>query len=99
MNLLHLYRSFPDDVLNIIAEFDGRIKNRNGKYICSIPKTDIRYRVLLTIPTFYYGKINNIFYCIIDLKNTKYRYIIYNIIDKIVYSFCKKNSNDLYIRY
>ena len=44
---------FPQDILNLILEFDGRIKYRKGEYINCISKNDYRYNILskLKIPT------------------------------------------------
>ncbi len=41
------------DILNLILEFDGRIKYRKGIYVNCISKNDYRYNVLsnLKIPT------------------------------------------------
>lgn len=37
---------FPKELLNIILEYEGRIKYRNGIYIDSINKEDNRYNML-----------------------------------------------------
>ena len=39
----------PKDVLNIILEYDGRIKYKNGKYIDIIHKRDKRYNIIQPI--------------------------------------------------
>lgn len=36
----------PKEIINIILEYDGRIKNRKGKYINIIDKKDKRYNIL-----------------------------------------------------
>jgi len=43
----------PQDILNLILGFDGRIKYRKGEYINCISKNDYRYNILskLKIPT------------------------------------------------
>lgn len=40
----------PKEVSFIILEFCGIVKNRNGTYISQIPKTDVRYSLLQTLP-------------------------------------------------
>ena len=37
---------FPQDILNLILEFDGRIKYRKGEYVNCISKNDYRYNIL-----------------------------------------------------
>lgn len=45
--------NLPKDIVNLILEFDGRIKYRKGEYINCISKHDDRYNLLskLKIPT------------------------------------------------
>ena len=39
-------RNIPKDILDIILEYDGRIKYRNGKYVNVIHQNDERYDVI-----------------------------------------------------
>jgi hypothetical protein len=41
--------TFPKELINIIIEYDGRIKYRNGKYINVIHPHDTRYDLLTPI--------------------------------------------------
>lgn len=45
MNSLYI----PNDILNIILEYDGRIKYKNGKYVNVIHKNDKRYNMISPI--------------------------------------------------
>lgn len=46
-----MFENIPRDILQIILEYDGRIKYRNGKYMNQIEKTDSRYDMLKNITT------------------------------------------------
>jgi len=101
MQLLELYKKLPMDIVNKILLLDGKITNRNGKYINKISKSDKRYEILSTIPTISTGKIGDVFYCVVKFKKIHSRFLIYNKIDTVMYSFCKKyfGKNTVYIRY
>lgn len=43
--------NIPKDLLNIILEYDGRIKYKNGKYVNIIHKNDVRYNIITPIFT------------------------------------------------
>jgi len=40
---------FPEDLLHIILEYDGRIKYKHGKYVNIIHKYDERYNIIAPI--------------------------------------------------
>lgn len=40
------FKYIPNELLNIILEYDGRIKYKKGKYVNIIHKHDVRYDML-----------------------------------------------------
>jgi len=96
----------PQDILNLILQFDGRIKYRKGEYVNRISKNDYRYNILskLKIPTpVKYTMDYDCTYkehfeysirfnekCFLSVWN-----VIYNPPDKIQYFFYK-DSNTFY---
>jgi hypothetical protein len=40
---------FPKELINIILDYDGRIKYKNGKYVNIIHKYDLRYNIIQNI--------------------------------------------------
>jgi hypothetical protein len=50
MNICDKWKTFPEDIIKKILEYNGTFKMRNGKWMMQIPKNDIRYNILLTIP-------------------------------------------------
>jgi hypothetical protein len=40
---------FPKELINIILEYDGRIKEKKGKYVNIIHKYDLRYNIIKNI--------------------------------------------------
>ena len=45
-----LFSKIPIDILQLILQFDGSLKKRNGVYMNQIPIQDERYKLLRSIP-------------------------------------------------
>ena len=97
---------FPQDIVNLIIQYDGRIKYTKGKYVNCISKNDYRYNILsnLKIPapakyTMEYDCTHKEHFEYYIIFNEKYRLcvcnIIYNPPNKIQYFFYK-DSNTWY---
>ena len=46
---IQIFKKLPQDTINVILEFFGKIKYKNGKYINIIHKYDFRYSLLSNI--------------------------------------------------
>ena len=101
---------FPNDIINLILQFDGRIKYRKGKYINCISKNDYRNNILskLKIPTpvkytmKYDCNHKEHFEYSINF-NEKYKLSVWNIIynppNKIQYFFHKINDPNIFYKW
>ena len=49
--MIFKYTTIPTELLDIILEYDGRIKNKHGKYVNIIHKNDERYNIITPIIT------------------------------------------------
>ena len=47
--MIFKYTTIPTDLLDIILEYDGRIKYKHGKYVNIIHKNDERYNIITPI--------------------------------------------------
>jgi len=45
-----LTQQLPFEVVKQILEYEGSMKYRHGRFMTQIPKTDLRYPILRTIP-------------------------------------------------
>jgi len=99
-------KNLPTDILNVILEFDGRIKYRKGEYVNCISKNDYRYNILsklkIPIPVKYtmdndcsHKEHFEYFINFNDLYTLSVWNVIYNPPNKIQYFFYK-NSNTFY---
>lgn len=68
-NHIHMINSFhhlPPEIVRIILSYNGTIKERNGLYMNQLPTTDVRYRMLLTIPRKHFSYT----FTQVDIKHT-----------------------------
>lgn len=82
ITLGRFWSDVPRDVLHIIMEYDGRLRQRSGKYMNQLMKTDARYDVLMKIPkadVYTYTLTNHHIAteCYIRFPNKKYKLIIH----------------------
>jgi len=85
----------PKELLNIILEYDGRIKYKNGKYVNIIHKNDYRYNIIQKVVLNRLLIIKDI-----DLANDDFYFEINFDIDKKVglyYDYNLGNNNILVI--
>lgn len=91
----------PKELINIILEYDGRIKYRNGVYIDKINIDDYRYKIINPIIIYKIESIKNIeikdskFYLVFYFVNVKYMGIChdYNWSNKNTFEICLTTYN------
>ena len=98
MEISTKFAYLPNGIIrNIIVYTGATYKKRNGKYMGQIPKSDIRYKLLLNIPR---NVVLNTGYTLVVNKNLTIRIIIYNFTRTIVeyeYYF-KDDKTPIYYR-
>ena len=76
-NFIACWKQIPNEILNHILSYNGTIKQRNGKYMNQMLKTDPRYELLTNIP-----KVRLISYgffhgCkVVDFSNPRYKLVM-----------------------
>ena len=101
---MKVFEKLPMELIDIILNYNGSIKRRNGVYINQIPRNDTRYELLKQLPT---DAVNNmdIMEEIDDLKDYMnndgenyegdfYRFILMDIINKYDGLFTRMNGYD-----
>ena len=90
-HMITLWKQIPNDVLENILSYTGVIKQRNGKYMKQILKTDPRYLLLANIHKLEcYWYIPSAIYKKVEFTNRKYKLIItINMVGPYIY-----NSNE-----
>lgn len=96
-----LFRGIPMEIVNIILSYDGSIKERNGKYMKQISKTDERYQLLERISrphlicASYYGSYAYVHILDGTCRLTKTEY--YDVIVYILYKNARPIADSRYI--
>lgn len=92
----------PKELVNIILEYNGSIKYRNGKYMNKISHNDSRYNLLLTIPQKKYVSCYGTRVILCDIKYKFKKFTVYNCSNYyysphyVIYSYSYTNEcNDL----
>jgi hypothetical protein len=85
-----IYTLLPQDLKNLILEFDGQIKYRRGEYINQIKLADPIYECLLQIPKKVHLNVDNSQLLVsssVSLKINKFKSFVLNAIieEKITY--------------
>lgn len=75
--------TFSMDIVRHILQYDGRMKYRNGVFMNQIPKTDVRYDMILAIPRKHFFSIGIFVY----FTNRKSMFIVLPKQNNIIYSF------------
>ena len=81
-----IFQYIPQELVNIILEYDGRIKYKKGKYINIIHKLDYRYSIIHQLIS---KKINylNFIYNELLIKNSYILEIILNQKNRLYYIY------------
>jgi hypothetical protein len=73
-----LHSDLPLDIIHHILLYTGVVKFRNGMYIGQIPATDIRYKILESIPRYkLYDFEDNIYGLFVWVKQSSRSYSLY----------------------
>lgn len=82
--MMEYFSLFPKEVINLILEFQGYHKNRNGKYMRQIQSNDWRYPILRKKPyniCYYTNPYGNFYRSIFykNIQNGVYKIVIHSI--------------------
>lgn len=97
-----LYRYIPKELINIILDYDGRIKYEKGKYINIIHKYDYKYNIIEPIINNKIKVFKNVeifsknkFYFDINFDKYKYMGLIYDYSNYKYYDETSDLSNNI----